>query len=1186
MPYDCCCSDARRDFPPASVCADDLFCPQCGGRVAWIRSQNALPNPDPARFRNAERVLWVYAANLGGRSFTFPIEYHGLNENRWEKPRSLEFDAARCRVEPHNWPYQFSLKKVDGDDEHQAWLRLEADPRLVGRFGESDWSNDEGLMPPGGIYCTMTLVGNFGTETLGLLVCGEPRYQIEVHEDGQLLLDAPPDGSASVRHAWAVNRRGRHQLSVAIGCVRGFVHFPGGDAGHPALPMVRASLDGGFQYGAILPPDGILGPDHDPCTITLAFDSDGWPQGELVYFDVDFVYDVLESETVRIPLYLEPRGDVGFRPNPLRIRPMFYGECERSRPEGARPAHFYHVQVFNRGERPLRLQRPVVVPDPGGPAGGDWIRVGWVDPQAELAGQVDLEVGPTMEIGVTVDLSRFTPNNHPPGRYLSATIQLESLDYDGPPWSLPVVVESVRERPELSSPLAIDFGNTNTYAVAFIEERPRAVLGGADPENFPTALYLTDVLNPDVSNVVIGSEAVRLGEKNPGALVRSLMKRWLLADDEEWHTPWTVLALNGRPHQIGRARLIGLYLERVILECEAILRRTVTCVGFSYPANFGPRARRRYDEVIKKLEDDRKERFDHLKDRIRFERISTMDSTPDEASAVAVEFVHDAERYRAKIEPHLKADRTFLVASYDFGGGSIDTALLEFTYAGQDKWLRFRSKHLSLGGDERFGGDNVTAAVGRLLIERFRELLRGVAPTAEFPVADLPESSAVGTQRWSNYQWVQALAEELKRLLCSMGGACGSTPGPGAPAGRPPSAGTGQAAPNGDSAALERLDNAIPEFLNRIEIRNAVPGQPPPPVKTAALLGPFREALRPITLQEVYAHEIPSYRDDEPPYTVYERVDRSIAELHGFVQKVAGDAPLFIVLAGAACRLPLVRERFREWFEREPPGTDLELVSWGDGSMVPASGHDLVVTGIDSNGLLRIRIFDAGGNRVTDADETSVPAIRSEEVSALKRRIPDLLPPHRPTDAEKARLLGEVKSLVGRREVFICGDPLEDRAARPKSKVGLGLARFLGYAPETVRLLSRAGRYTHGPIVWKNGPGEYVDWVPTCYPLQGDWVRLGLSLHACFRTGRIIEVYHRAHRPELIASFDLSQPATETSSDRGEVLPNLIDGRDSEVLLKVLRSEDELLLRVHYGKDQGGAWRKYGDWRPIGYTPS
>jgi hypothetical protein len=88
-------------------------------------------------------------------------------------------------------------------------------------------------------------------------------------------------------------------------------------------------------------------------------------------------------------------------------------------------------------------------------------------------------------------------------------------------------------------------------------------------------------------------------------------------------------------------------------------------------------------------------------------------------------------------------------------------------------------------------------------------------------------------------------------------------------------------------------------------------------------------------------------------------------------------------------------------------------MSWGDGSGVPTSGSDIVIVGVDNNGLLHIRIFDASGKEVTDTDETKLPATRAGAISALKRQIPGLLPPHVLTAAERAKVVRNATSIVG-----------------------------------------------------------------------------------------------------------------------------------------------------------------------------
>ena len=95
-------------------------------------------------------------------------------------------------------------------------------------------------------------------------------------------------------------------------------------------------------------------------------------------------------------------------------------------------------------------------------------------------------------------------------------------------------------------------------------------------------------------------------------------------------------------------------------------------------------------------------------------------------------------------------------------------------------------------------------------------------------------------------------------------------------------------------------------------------------------------------------------------------------------------------------------------------GFDLRLMSWGDGSGVPTSENDLVIVGTDNNSQLHIRIFDQGGNPVTYTivDETKLPPAQTQAILTLKQQLPDLLPPHVLTDAEKAQVLREATSIV------------------------------------------------------------------------------------------------------------------------------------------------------------------------------
>ena len=91
---------------------------------------------------------------------------------------------------------------------------------------------------------------------------------------------------------------------------------------------------------------------------------------------------------------------------------------------------------------------------------------------------------------------------------------------------------------------------------------------------------------------------------------------------------------------------------------------------------------------------------------------------------------------------------------------------------------------------------------------------------------------------------------------------------------------------------------------------------------------------------------------------------------------------------------------------------DLRVMSWGNGSGVPTSGNKLVIVGIDNDGQLHIRVFDAGGKRVMDTDETKLSDAQVVAILTLKRQLQDLSDPHVLTGGEKARVIRKVTSIV------------------------------------------------------------------------------------------------------------------------------------------------------------------------------
>src|SRR5262249_43477969 len=117
---------------------------------------------------------------------------------------------------------------------------------------------------------------------------------------------------------------------------------------------------------------------------------------------------------------------------------------------------------------------------------------------------------------------------------------------------------------------------------------------------------------------------------------------------------------------------------------------------------------------------------------------------------------------------------------------------------------------------------------------------------------------------------------------------------------------------------------------------------------------------------------------------------------------------------------PLSRGSFRRDPQRNcVEGFDLRLMSWGDGSGVPTSGKRLAIVGLDDDGLLHFRVFDAVGI-YRDTDETKLPGAQARAISTLKKRLPRLSAKKKLTIEEKAQVIREVPSIVGQTYVETC----------------------------------------------------------------------------------------------------------------------------------------------------------------------
>ena len=285
---------------------------------------------------------------------------------------------------------------------------------------------------------------------------------------------------------------------------------------------------------------------------------------------------------------------------------------------------------------------------------------------------------------------------------------------------------------------------------------------------------------------------------------------------------------------------------------------------------------------------------------------------------------------------------TFYLIAYDFGGGTVDTSVLE-VHLPEDT-TALRTKYIGIGGRSDFGGDDVTRAVMMVLHQRLTSALQGwnsrpdgpdTAELAGFnlidgktdrpaslqeiplvadgePLRDGKEDTAhwhlLGRQNWDAF-W--RFAESIKFDLCSE-------------------------PPTDPASGAESRPNYVEELLKvrlqNIKCRLLLYNPEGDPGKVARnldqVLDPlnaeqkkaFFQQLR-FDLNEVYDHPLDDTDmvNNGQRFKVRERVDETVRELRAQCS-AKGVEPNIIVLAGGGCRLPLIAERMGHYF----PSTSLK----------------------------------------------------------------------------------------------------------------------------------------------------------------------------------------------------------------------------------------------------------------------
>jgi hypothetical protein len=876
MPYPistCRCKNLEAPMP--RFCRDDLFCPQCGKSVAWIDSDHFLPAPEPGAGDSARPIVWVYRVedSEGHPTYELALEFFELDPSAEKRPRYLELDAEGCSFQAAGFDTTVKVRRAGSSGAIVQLIPLSPnDPPPIREVpGRLRLSGNCGV--PGQV-----LAGRPGDrDGLDVLILNAALFRTVVLGEGV-------QEEADSKDTWQLWIDGPQDLTIQFQPTEAPVYLDAIDS-KSSWP-IEEDLDPPVRLLERPEPKTIYGPGR-PLVVAMKLDPTKWEaqESKTLRLQVKFALRQVLDRSLKFKRQAEGML-VWSTGNELIVPPMFYGETVVSPPTSAL---LPEITVSNAATTSLPAQVPRIGEGASLP-GVRWIDTGWAD-GTETSDTLHKDEKKGLRL--LIDLSQVDPGNHPKGNPLKAEVVVQHSNF-GMRWKLGVTIKSVGHRPPLEAPLALDFGNTNSYGSAELPGRQRndpmdvrSVLVGDtdDPETFASALAFRDFDDNEHPDYVIGREALEFGKEQPLRLERGLKRELsmlrpvanereeILGVDHPRH-PFNQRRFiypreGGSPVQYSLRELVRFYILAAIARCETSERRTVTQLGLSYPANLGPEPRRALNLVLEDVEAECRARHPELADRISFRKLG-----PDEASAVALGFVLDPKTLRQRIMPLFEGDNAeFVLASFDFGGGSIDIALIRFVLDGRPPLTTFSSALLGLGGDEHFGGDNVTVAAYEILASRIAKAL-GPQTTLALARLDLHRNRAE-PRSWTNRQALWIAAEAAKRAVC-----------------------------RGVFS------------LARTEIASALEGlHPDDRASLDVIKGEIVAGRLDLTLEELYDHVVVCDLSGMGNYSVSDRLKGCVAMLREYADRAgSGALPKFLVLAGAACRVPLARELLEKEF--------------------------------------------------------------------------------------------------------------------------------------------------------------------------------------------------------------------------------------------------------------------------------
>ncbi len=930
---------------------DDRHCALCGLRILRLALAPAAPDGS----------VWLYRAP--GGEVTFRLVWERGPEDRPERRKPLRplLDFARSAANfggEHLTGLEFSLEEAAGADGQPESLAA----RLVPRF--RDFERLE--LPPQGVPGRLVLATAAGLETRPALLLPHP---------GTPALECPDPSVSLENGAWHVYPQGA-SVTVPLTLSVPVSQWVVGASAEPGEIRVR-----GFEAPVLLEPGR-------PHRFELALSADGWTAREPRELALHLQRTGLPPERLPVRLALVPGGTLQFGGGsprvvevrlgrrvtlslPLTVTPGptlpapppaveissedLIGPLELTIDDSAEPPPDVHPPAAPQSSAPEDDPGITVVDyavdqdlsQPDGAAPPAWLRVlrpapaqlPWrLTPAAlgQIPDQLDLEIDTTR-----LDRERYA------GAVLRGAVEL--IDSRRRRWRCEIHAGVSRPQ-RLASWVAFDWGTTNSCAAyrkgVNPQEQPQSISFDDEqrhtPELFPSDMYFEDLGDPLNPVFHLGHDAARRAREHPECCLRSVKRKF------QFQERLFVMDERQRGHTYTTAELARLLLRKLIALAEDTLGQEIHQLGLTFPTKWSARVRNKLEGVTKALEAELQ------RERKPF-RVTIPPPAIDEANAVAINLI-TSEHGREDLP------ETFHLIAYDFGGGTVDTSVLE-VYLPQDM-TAVRTRYIGLGGRGDFGGDDVTRAVMTLLRDRIADALQRrrlvLDPASgrsvrllQLPlVADGEPLRAGGRGAAHVYQlgrknWdaLWKIAELVKIDLCDQAdvdlaaGARGRLTMTVSP-NRPPSAGDTdfglslvdsleedeRARPGEDRhPAADRLRPRLGEIACRVLVQPGAdePGVPAEdewtldevldPLDADDREGFFRE-LR-FSLEEACDYPLEDIFETNAGqrYTVRQRVEDTVRELQAQCAD-GGIRPDIIVLAGGGCRLPLVARLMAQYF--------------------------------------------------------------------------------------------------------------------------------------------------------------------------------------------------------------------------------------------------------------------------------